>query len=408
MRPADSQLSLVARLALRDYWHEWVMSGCFVLALSAVLVPLLVLFGLKFGILSNLLAPLTEDPRYRQIQPVGSGKYDAGWFAAMAQREDVAFVIPRTRSIAATMRLRRPGSDVGRILDVELIPSATGDPVLSEDVGPSGYTRVVLSLDTADKLGADIHTQLEGIVSRTYEGNFETERFALEVVGVAPAIAFARDGLFVSSDLLVAIEDYRDGRSVPALGWPGGPAVTGERYFAGFRLYARELEDVVGLRSGLMAQGIDVRTRIADIELVQSMDRNLSIVFWIIALISAGGFCVSFGSTVWANVDRKRREFSILRLIGFRTRGIMWFPVLQALLTGVLGWGIAVMLFFVVQTALNLMFRDNVGGGAAVCQILWWHLSVALLLTLVAAALAAALGGFRVSMLEPSVALKEG
>ena len=35
------------RLASRDYTHEWQMSGCFVLALAAVLGPMLVLFGLK-------------------------------------------------------------------------------------------------------------------------------------------------------------------------------------------------------------------------------------------------------------------------------------------------------------------------------------------------------------------------
>ena len=90
MRALDAQSGLIARLALRDYRHEWVMSGCFVLALSAVLVPLLVLFGLKYGIINNLLAPLKEDPRYRQIVPVGSGRFDPQWFVSMAERPDVA------------------------------------------------------------------------------------------------------------------------------------------------------------------------------------------------------------------------------------------------------------------------------------------------------------------------------
>ncbi|MEE4330351.1 MAG: lipoprotein ABC transporter permease, partial [Wenzhouxiangella sp.] len=124
------QLALVARLALRDFGHERIMSACFVLALSAVLLPLLVLFGLKFGIIGNLLEPLQEDPRFREIRPVGSGSFDAAWFDAMAAREDVEFIVPKTRSIAATMRLRDADSAVGRIIPVELIPSADGDPVL--------------------------------------------------------------------------------------------------------------------------------------------------------------------------------------------------------------------------------------------------------------------------------------
>ncbi|HEU4616890.1 MAG TPA: hypothetical protein VFV10_02575, partial [Gammaproteobacteria bacterium] len=41
---------LVGRLALDDYRHEWVLSTCAVLSLAAVLIPLMVLFGLKYGI----------------------------------------------------------------------------------------------------------------------------------------------------------------------------------------------------------------------------------------------------------------------------------------------------------------------------------------------------------------------
>ena len=384
------------------------MSACFVLALSAVLLPLLVLFGLKFGIIGNLLAPLTEDPRYRQILPAGSGSYDPDWFEAMAARSDVAFIVPRTRAIAATMRLRVPDSDEGRIISVELIPSAPGDPVLEGLEEPAGYQRVVLSFDAAAKLGAAAGDGVEGIVSRTLAGRAETELIPLEVTGVAAAAAFARDGMFVSHDLMVAVEDFRDGRAVPQFGWDGARVDDPERSFPGFRLYAAELDDVAGLRRGLMEQGIDVRTRIADIELVQSLDRNLSIVFWIIAIIAAVGYGLSFGSSVWANVDRKRREFSVLRLTGFRTSGIVWFPILQAMLTGALGWLIASIAFFAVQAGLNGLFADTIGGGQSVCRLLPLHFFVALCMTLVFASVAAMLGGIRLAQLEPSLALREG
>lgn len=383
------------------------MSACFVLALSAVLLPLLVLFGLKFGIIGNLLAPLKEDPRYRQILPAGSGTYDPGWFEAMAQRSDVAFIVPRTRAIAATMRLRMPDAETGRIINVELIPSAAGDPVLDEPAEPSGLEYVVLSLDTADKLGAVAGGRLQGILSRTWSGQQETVLLPLQVAGVAPAAAFARDGMFVSHELLVAVEDFRDGRAVPEFGWDGAVVDDSERSFPGFRLYANEIEDVAGLRDGLMAQGIDVRTRIADIELVRSLDRNLSVVFWIIAIIAALGYALSFGSSVWANVDRKRKEFSVLRLTGFRTRGIVWFPILQAMLTGLIGWLVACLAFFFVQAGLNALFVDNIGAGQSVCRLLPQHFLVALAATLIAASFAAALGGMRLARLEPSLALRE-
>jgi putative ABC transport system permease protein len=173
-------------------------------------------------------------------------------------------------------------------------------------------------------------------------------------------------------------------------------------------LFARSIDDVAGLRHGMMNQGIDVRSRLADIELVQALDRNLSIVFWIIAGIAVVGYGLSFGSSVWANVDRKRREFSVLRLTGFRTRAIVWFPILQAMLTGLLGWLIAVIVFFAVQAGLNGLFADNVGGGESVCRLLPVHFIAALAMTLVAAGIAAASGGSRLAKLEPSLALREG
>ncbi len=403
----SARTRLVGQLALDDYRHEWVLSGCAVLALAAVLIPLLVLFGLRYGLIANLLDPLIENPRYREITPITSGYYTPEWFATMQARSDVEFVVPRTRSLAASIRVRVPDSEIGRILDVELIPSGPRDPVLSEaPVPPEGYRSVLLSTTVAERLGAAVGTRIEGIVTRTRQGGIETERLPLEVAGVAPPAAFGRDGMFVSGELLVAIEDFLDGRAVPQLGWGGTAPRDANRAFAGFRMYARGLDDVATLRGEMLAQNIDVRTSVADISLVRTLDRNLGIVYWIIATMAIVGYCLSFATSVWANVDRKRREFSVLRLTGFRTRDIVWFPILQAVFTAALAWVLACVAYFLVQGVLNGLFADSIGGGEPVCRIRAWHLGFALLVTLVAAALAAAAGGRRVAQLEPSIGLR--
>ena len=400
-------LRLVAELAARDYRHDWIMSTCYILALAAVLMPLLVLFGLKFGIISNLLEPIKQDPRYREIVPVGSGNFSTAWFEAMGQRADVVFIIPKTRGIAATMKVRVPDSEVGRIIDVEMIPSAAGDPSMGNDLpGLTAAGEVILSASAADRLGARAGTLIEGIVTRTQNDQQETELIPLTVLGVAPAGAFSRNGIFVTIDLLTAVEDFRDGRSLSgeALASAAGPDP--DRSFAGFRLFADDIDDVETLRAELARQGVDVRTKSADIELVKSLDTNLSIVYWVIALVSVGGFCFSFGASLWANIDRKKGEFSVLRMVGFHTQGIVWFPLLQAMFTGVLGWVLAAVTYFLVQGALNTMFVDSLGAGQSVCRLLPGHLVLALLLTLVAAITAAVLGGARVARMEPSRGLR--
>lgn len=402
------RLRLAGGLALDDYRHEWVISACSVLAMAAVLIPLLVLFGLRYGIITNLLDPLIENPRYREITPVTSGRFAGEWFERMREREEVGFLVPKTRSLAASIRLRVPDSDVGRILDVELIPSGPGDPVLDDALpAPDGFEDVVLSASVAERLNASAGTRVEGILTRTRSGERETERLALDVRGVAPATAFGRDGVFVSVELLVAVEDFLDGRSVPALGWEGSEPRPASRDFAGFRMYARTLDDVAPLRAELLEQNVDVRTSAADISLVQTLDRNLGIVYWIIASMAIAGYCLSFATSVWANVDRKRREFSVLRLIGFRTRDIVGFPILQAAFTAVLAWILATLAYFAVQGVLNGLFAESIGGGEPVCRIRAWHLALALVLTLLAATLAAAAGGRRVAELEPSIGLHE-
>lgn len=404
---ATRRPKLVAGLALDDYRHEWVLSGCSVLALSAVLIPLLVLFGLKYGIIRNLLDPLVENPRYREITPITSGNFDPGWFAAMRARPDVTFVVPRARSLAAVMNLRAAQAQTGRIIAVELIPSGRGDPALAEIAPPQAFDEVVLSAKAADKLHVRAGQRVEGVLMRTRHERQEAVRLPMKVIGVAHDAAFTRDGLFVSVELMAAVEDFLDGRAVPALGWQGAEPRPVERRYAGFRLYARSIDDVATLRRFLLDRNVDVRTSAADIDLVKTLNRNLSVVYWIIALIAVAGYCLSFGTQVWANVDRKRREFSVLRLTGFRTAEIVWFPILQAAFTAAIAWVLACIVFLAVQGTLNVLFASSVGAGQAVCRLKAWHLLAALGMTLLAAGLAAALGGRRVAGLEPSLGLHD-
>jgi putative ABC transport system permease protein len=393
------------RLASRDYAHEWQMSSCFVLALAAVLGPMLVLFGLKFGIVGSMLDQLIENPENREIRPVGSGRFDETWFETMRQRGDVTFLVPRTRSIAATVELS--SERARRIVHAELIPSGQGDPLLPEDTpAPGGLRGIVLSPTAAGKLESDVGDTVVGSVTRRYGGRKERVQVALSVVGIAPAAAFARDGAFAPVSLVEAFEDYRDGRAVPAFEWSGDPPDE-QRTYPGFRLYAASIYDVANLSSDLIGQGVDVRTKAADIDLVMRMDRNLSAIYWAIAVIGLIGFSLSLGASLWANVDRKRKELSVLRLVGFRTGDIVWFPVIQAFYTALFGWLLAAGIFYAAAAVINDMLADQLATGQQVCVLLPQHFALALALTTGAAVVAAALAGWRSSRIEPSEGLRE-
>ncbi len=393
------------RLATRDYRHEWQMSGCFVLALAAVLGPMLVLFGLKFGIIGGMLEQLIEDPANREIRTVGSARFESVWLDGLRKRPDVAFLMPRTRSIAATLQLKSGAS--ASILTAEMIPSGHADPLLREGApAPTGLAKLVLSQSAAEKLGVGPGDRIDGSLARLYRGKRERVHLDLEVLDVAPVAAFGRDGAFVDLRLLEALEDFRDGNAVPALGWEGADPV-GDRTYPSFRLYARSIYDVAPLKRLLNSQGIEVRTRAGDIELVMRIDRNLSTIYWAIAIIGLIGFSLSLGASLWANVDRKRKELSVLRLVGFRTGDIVWFPIIQAFYTALLGWALAIGIYQAAAIAINNMLSEQMAAGQLVCVLLPQHYLAAGVITVVSAVIAAALAGIRSARIEPSEGLRE-
>jgi len=361
------------------------------------------LFGLKFGIIGGMIDELIEDPTNREIRPVSSARFDDNWINQMRARKDVEFILPRTRSIAATVQLSSDKAD--RFVNVEMIPTASGDPLLQKTSAPETINQIVLSPTAARKLNIELGDQIKGSVTRRYLGEAERVELPLTVVGIADADAFTRDGAFVNLELMEAIENYRDGIEVTQLKWSGSEAPL-ERTYPSFRLFSRSIYDVAGLQKALNAVGVEVRTKSSDIELVMKMDRNLTMVYWAIAIIGLFGFSLSLGASLWANVDRKRKELSVLRLVGFRTGDIVWFPMTQAIYTAVLGWGLAIGLYQAVAITINTMMADQTEG-QSVCVLLPEHFAAAGVVTVLAAIISAALSGARAARIAPSDGLRE-
>lgn len=398
----------ILRLAFRDFAHEQRISLCYVLALMAVLAPLLVLFGLKFGLVDTLGQRLVESPANREILAVGSRRFEQAWFDRMVGRPDVAFVIPNTRRIAASLsRLLNPAKGVD-LRALQMIPTGPGDPLLGEAVEtPNGVAELVLSASAARKLEAGKGDRLVARIDRHRNGRDEGVVWELTVSGVTAPEALPDDAALVPLTLLVATEDYRDGVAVAELGWEGDPPTAGPRSYARFRLYATSIYKVAGLESDLTAEGVEVRTQVAEIAAMQALDRNLTRVFWLIALIGTLGFLASLAANLLANVERKRRELSIVRLIGFPTLSLVLFPVAQAVLVAVLGALAALAVYLPVASALNGWFAESLQPGESICRLLPIHVSIALGATLVGAAVSAAWAGWRAARIEPAEGLRD-
>ena len=398
----------IIRLSLKDYFHERLLSVCAVLGLAAVLAPLLLLFGVKSGIINTMADRLIEDPRNREVTPIGSGRYGEDWFSVAAKRPGVAFVIPQTRSIAASMVLYNGEGKKPHSVVVDLIPTGEGDPLL-EKWGrvPKNETSVALSNTAARKLNMAAGQEVIGRVGRSVAGIKEQVTIRLKVAAVLPVEAFPREAAFVRLGLLEATEDYRDGRGSEAFGWPGQARPPGPREYPSFRLYARSIYDVATLRDMFFEQGLEVYAKVEEIEVVQSLDRSFTLIFRLIAIVAVFGYFASMASNVLASVKRKSRHLGVTRLIGFSTGSIVWFPIVQSLATSILGTVTAICFYLVVEVLINRLFSQYLSAGEYVCRLSLGHLTVALGFTVAMSIMASAYAAFRVAKIEPSEVIRD-
>ncbi|MEM8595329.1 MAG: FtsX-like permease family protein [Pseudomonadota bacterium] len=395
----------IARLALLDMIAEWRVALCLIIALAAGVTPMLVLFGLKFGLIETMRERLLQNPRTLEIRPLGSGQFDQDWFARMAAREDVSFVLPRTRSIATSVILTAPGAGRGSFERIELVPTAVGDPLLEGP--PPGEGEAVLSASAARALDLAPGDQAAIDIGRQRDGRRETASAAIDVLAILPESAFSRPAAFVPLSLLGDVERFRDGFAVAGFGAEGETPPEGTRSYASFRLFARDLEAIPVLRDLLEAEGHDIRTRAGEIEGVQAMDRNLSAAFWLIATVALAGLTLSLAASLWANVESKTGALAVLRLIGFPSAPLAALPVVQALVLSTAGMLLAGLLYLGIAALLNARFADSLAEGQLVCRLELQHflLGFAALLTL--GLLASVIGGVRAARIEPGERLRD-
>lgn len=396
----------VIAVAARDFWHERWLALCAVLGLAAVLAPLLVLFGLKHGIVSTLIGDLKARPEVRQIQPIGQGHYDAAWFAALAARPEVAFLVPTTRYLSATLEIVPPGG--GRPLRAEMWPTAPRDPLWPDGAATSlGPGEAVISLPLAEKLALEAGATLEARLGRVVDGRPQAVRLPLAVVGVLDLDATGRDVLLVPPALLEDAEDYREGLAVPRRGWSGENAdADGPRRHASFRLYATDIDAVRPLRDHLAALGVETDTAADRIAMAQRLDHALTVLFLVVSTLAVGGYGLSLALSLTITVARKQQDISVLKMVGAGNGAVALFPLTQAVLIGLIGSLLAVAAQAGAEPLINRLFAEGLRDGQVVSHLLPEHMAVAVVGTVLLAAVTALVAGRRAAVLPPAQGLR--
>ncbi|SHF27841.1 putative ABC transport system permease protein [Desulfacinum infernum DSM 9756] len=610
MSRPDSPLRQVPLLAAAHLRHEWILTLCLVVALAAVIAPLLVLLGLKHGTIRTLRERLVQDPVFREIRPTQTRVFSPQWFEDVAAWPGVGFLTPTILPLSSVVTVVLPPDRKTALFD--LIPTAAGDPLILENGGivPEDG-QVVLTAEAARLAGAGPGDDLEVRITRTRGGRGETVTDRLRVAAVLDARAGSLPRVYAPLAFVLDVEAYKEGYAAPARGWPGetprpypsfdgallllpeplppivrsglvintgfgrmveigrervrkllgrvppdgfacyellAPAspVTpsslraveqklrgyrrvllpyardivvsvGERRFSpvglsldeaqaallgwtatpwpglsglsreggvppclwpaaespavgetlqvlapgtaevsfpvrvagttaldrpvlpvelmgvlrtatqravtfdpasqtfqmarggyrGFRLYAKTIDDVPGLYRRLKDQGVEVAAQVEAIERIRILDRGLSHLFWLIAVLGVCGGTGVLVSSLYAAVDRLRRDLGVLRLLGFARGHVFFFPVVQGLILAALGLAAGFVGYAALAEVIDHSFAMDLAPGEAFCILPGSHVPLVCLSTIALAGLASLAAAWRATGIDPAEVIRE-
>ena len=406
MNPWHKRLLLLARLSLADLWHDRNVSLCMAASLVAVIAPLLLLFGLKHGVVSQLQQELLSDPRNLEVKMLSSAHFDQAWLQRLQARPEVGFAIGQTRSLNTQADLL--GAH-GRFADnVEVIPTRAGDPLLATDLSELAPDQVILSERAAERLDAKAGDTLRLRVARRLNEVNERGERTLQVRAIVSSVRFARPAAFVSPELLMELEHYRDGYLVASLGASSGQALDALNVgYARARVYARDIDSVAPLERWLNEQRIETASRLAEINSVKAINHVLGLIFSVIAGAALIGCIASLVGAFLANIDRKRRHLAVLRLLGFSSPAVSAYVVLQALVLSLVGYLGGLGSYYLGSLLFDRLLVSSQATGAFICHITVWHGLVALLLAFLVAGLVALIGALRAIRIQPAESLRE-
>jgi putative ABC transport system permease protein len=603
---------LVADLAVLDLRHEWILTLCMVLAIAAILAPLLILLGLKYGTIETMRERLIEDPVNREIKPARTLHLEPDWFETFAAREDVAFVVPTILRGSSVVRIITAKKRRGHVID--LVPTNGEDPLILENAGiVPKKGECVLSYPASEELGISAGEILTARITRSRRGKREFVETKLFVTSVLNPRADGLSRIYAPLKFVTDVELYREGQAVPKRNWSGtqprpflsfdgifvilaaplrsietrrliintgladiidlkpgefkkamgfplpseytaykliargntiqidnikriknklrgksaivlpfvenvsltlnqkteikvvglsvsssqaemlgipplawnrldfqatfskkaqvllpqalemtdgqsihasaagfdttikfhiinsgnsfgdyaiipteliGTLKTGTQRriffddkqssfllaragYRGFRLYARSIDDVPKLYRNFIDQDIDVITQVQEIERVKILDRGLTRIFWLVAIIGIVGGIAALIASLYAAVDRKKRDLGMLRLMGFSRNAVFWFPIYQGVAIAILSVIFAIGGYAILSWIINTVFAADLRIGENICFLPNEYFIITFVATTGAAAMSSLLAAWKTTGIEPAEAIRE-
>ncbi|MDK3075223.1 ABC transporter permease [Sedimentitalea sp. JM2-8] len=396
---------LIVRLAWRDLIRDRFFLFCNTAVMVGILVPLLVLFGVKNGVYSALIGEMLADPANRQIDTQGNASLTDADLAPLRDWSEIAFMTPKVRGQFDYMNVRVV--DGRRMHPALILPSGEGDPTLPAGA-VLGEGEVAVSAQLAAQLNLKTGTGLQ-LISQA-EGRPRQLVLPVTVAMILPETAVSGRSVLAPYPMLDLIEAFYESYSLPDYGIEGARDLASRiPSYEGVRVYADRLEDLAGLQARLERQlGIATSARTRDVESLLGLGRKLDLALGLTAALAALGLGAALLLGFWSDVGRKKTVLAGIALLGVPAARLALFPIVQALLTAVLGLALSFLLYLVAGRAASTLFGQGFPEGAALAIITLPQGVTICAAVLGLVACAAGVAAWTVQRLDPASVLREG
>nr|WP_300989109.1 FtsX-like permease family protein [Thiocapsa sp.] len=115
----------------------------------------------------------------------------------------------------------------------------------------------------------------------------------------------------------------------------------------------------------------------------------------------------SLVANLYAAVERKKRDISVLRLMGLSRIQVFRFPVYQGQIMAVISVMGAIVGYFVLAGIINHVFSADLQLGQKICSLPMFYFATTLLITVAIAFLSSLLAAWKTTQIDPAEALRE-
>lgn len=199
------------RLVLHQLRHEWLGAACLCIAISAAIIPLLMILGLKEGTVATLRQRLAFDPVNLEVRMPQTTRLTQEEIKTIRELPGVAFCVPCPRALAASAIISPAGSITPQ-QESYMVPTAAGDPLLTRyncQVPKEG--EIVISAGIAEKTGLAIGDTATVTASCIEQGRLKHSTQENRVVGILPPESGVSMQSYVPLSLVIGIEEYIEG-----------------------------------------------------------------------------------------------------------------------------------------------------------------------------------------------------